>query len=97
MSCLLPESLAEENEAELGQTETSEVDEDDRPVGELQQIVAQYEGASATDDTDEGQIVDEPRDPIGCLRQTHHRHRLSNASFFLSHHAIGHTEGWSEE
>ena len=60
MPSSLPESLAEEDESELGQAERREVDEDNDPVGEAEQILRQYESAHTADDQVEDEVVEEP-------------------------------------
>ena len=97
MPSSLPEALAEEDETELGQAERREVNEDNDPVGEAEQILRQYESAHAADDQVEDEVVEEPGDPVGGLSQPHHLHRLTDARLLFTHHAIRDTERGCEE
>ena len=93
----LPEPLAEEDEAELGEPEGRKVDEDDDPVRKLEEPGTEDSGACATDHCVEDQVVEKPGYPVSGLGEPHHGHRLPDARLLLRNHTVRNAEGRREE
>lgn len=63
----------------------------------LEHPVVEDEGAESADEQIDEQPVEEPRKPVGCLREAHHHHGLPDTCLLLGHYPSCHSENRREK